>query len=108
MTEGLGGSLQIEQFIYASPHDDKSWEMFDEMIGTAEEFYQTLGIPYRVVNIVSGASLADPKRLKHRMTVCWGVLCCYFIMVLQNWNNKLDSSNFFYIGNVETQRRTFL
>uniref|UniRef100_A0A8C2XDM5 serine--tRNA ligase n=1 Tax=Cyclopterus lumpus TaxID=8103 RepID=A0A8C2XDM5_CYCLU len=46
---------KIEQFIYASPHDGKSWEMFDEMIGTAEEFYQTLGIPYRIVNIVSGA-----------------------------------------------------
>ena len=46
--------VQIEQFIYASPHDDKSWETFDEMIGTAEEFYQSLGIPYRIVNIVSG------------------------------------------------------
>ncbi|XP_060930309.1 serine--tRNA ligase, cytoplasmic [Limanda limanda] len=46
---------KIEQFVYASPHDNKSWEMFDEMIGTAEEFYQTLGIPYRIVNIVSGA-----------------------------------------------------
>lgn len=45
---------QIEQFVYASPHDNKSWEMFDEMIGTAEEFYQSLGIPYRIVNIVSG------------------------------------------------------
>lgn len=30
--------------------------MFDEMIGTAEEFYQSLGIPYRIVNIVSGRS----------------------------------------------------
>lgn len=40
--------------MYASPHDGKSWEMFDEMIGTAEEFYQSLGIPYRIVNIVSG------------------------------------------------------
>ncbi|AWP09226.1 Serine--tRNA ligase cytoplasmic [Scophthalmus maximus] len=46
---------KIEQFVYSSPHDGKSWEMFDEMIGTAEEFYQTLGIPYRIVNIVSGA-----------------------------------------------------
>ena len=26
----------------------------EEMIGNAEEFYQSLGIPYRVVNIVSG------------------------------------------------------
>ena len=37
-----------------SPHDDISWKMFDEMISNAESFYQQLGIPYRVVNIVSG------------------------------------------------------
>lgn len=56
---------QIEQFVYASPHDGKSWEMFDEMIGTAEEFYQSLGIPYRIVNIVSGITMLFkqlPKR----------------------------------------------
>lgn len=29
--------------------------MFDEMIGNAEDFYQSLGLPYRIVNIVSGA-----------------------------------------------------
>ncbi|XP_061830006.1 serine--tRNA ligase, cytoplasmic [Nerophis lumbriciformis] len=46
---------KIEQFVYASPHDNKSWEMFDEMIETAEDFYKSLGIPYRIVNIVSGA-----------------------------------------------------
>jgi seryl-tRNA synthetase len=28
--------------------------MFEEMIGNAEEFNQLLGIPYRIVNIVSG------------------------------------------------------
>lgn len=54
---------QIEQFVYASPHDGKSWEMFDEMIGTAEEFYKSLGIPYRIVNIVSG------RFLKHEQQV---------------------------------------
>lgn len=53
----LGPSLQIEQFVYSSPHDNKSWEMFEEMIGTAEEFYQSLGIPYHIVNIVSGTGL---------------------------------------------------
>lgn len=47
-------SAQIEQFVYASPHDNKSWEMFEEMIATAEDFYQSLGIPYHIVNIVSG------------------------------------------------------
>jgi Seryl-tRNA synthetase len=29
--------------------------MFESMISTSEEFYQSLGIPYRVVAIVSGA-----------------------------------------------------
>lgn len=46
---------KVEQFVLTSPHDNKSWEMMDEMIGNAEHFYQALGIPYRVVNIVSGA-----------------------------------------------------
>ncbi|NWQ72524.1 SYSC protein, partial [Neopipo cinnamomea] len=46
---------KIEQFVYSSPHDNKSWELFEEMISTAEEFYQSLGIPYHVVNIVSGS-----------------------------------------------------
>ncbi|KAJ1913922.1 Cytosolic seryl-tRNA synthetase [Mycoemilia scoparia] len=44
---------KIEQFVLTQP--EKSNEMFDEMIGAAEEFYQSLGIPYRVVAIVSGA-----------------------------------------------------
>lgn len=46
---------KVEQFVLTSPHDNKSWEMMDEMIGNAEKFCQSLGIPYRVVNIVSGA-----------------------------------------------------
>ncbi|XP_046741402.1 serine--tRNA ligase, cytoplasmic [Diprion similis] len=46
---------KVEQFCLTSPHDNKSWEMMDEMIENAESFYQELNIPYRVVNIVSGA-----------------------------------------------------
>lgn len=34
---------------------EKSWEAFDEMIGASEAFYQSLGLPYQVVAIVSGA-----------------------------------------------------
>ncbi|UJR36038.1 hypothetical protein I4U23_028775 [Adineta vaga] len=45
---------KIEQFCITSPDDNESWKMFDEMIGNAEEFNQKLGIPYRVINIVSG------------------------------------------------------
>ncbi|KAA8495425.1 Serine--tRNA ligase, cytoplasmic [Porphyridium purpureum] len=46
---------KLEQFVVCSPEGDESWTIMDEMLGNAEEFYQALGIPYRVVNIVSGA-----------------------------------------------------
>ncbi|RZC41580.1 serine--tRNA ligase, cytoplasmic, partial [Asbolus verrucosus] len=46
---------KVEQFVLTSPFDNKSWEMMDEMIANAEEFCQALEIPYRIVNIVSGA-----------------------------------------------------
>ncbi|KAJ3195505.1 Cytosolic seryl-tRNA synthetase [Irineochytrium annulatum] len=44
---------KVEQFVLTDP--EKSWEMHDEMLKAAEEFYQSLGFPYRVVNIVSKA-----------------------------------------------------
>lgn len=44
---------QVEQFVFTAP--EKSWEAFDDMIGVAEQFYRSLGLPYRVVAIVSGA-----------------------------------------------------
>ncbi|RDA89903.1 hypothetical protein CP533_3068 [Ophiocordyceps camponoti-saundersi (nom. inval.)] len=44
---------KIEQFLLTDPA--KSWEALDEMIATSEEFYQSLGLPYQVVAIVSGA-----------------------------------------------------
>lgn len=46
--------LQVEQFVLTSPHDNISWEMMTEMITNAEDFNKVLGIPYRIVNIVSG------------------------------------------------------
>ncbi|KAI4504182.1 hypothetical protein M0802_000653 [Mischocyttarus mexicanus] len=46
---------KVEQFCLTSPYDNKSWEMMEEMISNAEEFYKELEIPYRIVNIVSGA-----------------------------------------------------
>lgn len=44
---------KIEQFLITKPED--SWQAFDDMIGISEEFYQSLGLPYQVVAIVSGA-----------------------------------------------------
>ncbi|PKS05216.1 hypothetical protein jhhlp_008586 [Lomentospora prolificans] len=44
---------KVEQFQLTDP--EKSWEAFDEMMAVSEQFYQSLGLPYRVVSIVSGA-----------------------------------------------------
>lgn len=46
---------KLEQFVVTSPDDGKSYEMLDELIGNAEDFYKDLGLPYQVVNICSGA-----------------------------------------------------
>ncbi len=44
---------KVEQFVLASP--EQSWPMLDHMVAVSEEFYQQLGLPYRVICIVSGA-----------------------------------------------------
>jgi len=44
---------KVEQFVITSP--EESWKMHEEMINTSEEFFQSLGISYRVITIVSGA-----------------------------------------------------
>ncbi len=44
---------KVEQFVICAPED--SWKYHEEMIKVSEEFYQSLGLPYRVINIVSGA-----------------------------------------------------
>lgn len=44
---------KVEQFFVTNPED--SWNAMEQLIQTAEEFYQSLGIEYRIVNIVSGA-----------------------------------------------------
>ncbi|RHZ68369.1 hypothetical protein Glove_295g32 [Diversispora epigaea] len=44
---------KVEQFVITEP--GKSWEQFEEMVNISEQFYQSLGLPYRIVSIVSGA-----------------------------------------------------
>jgi len=41
------------QFCITDPAS--SWDMLDTMLGNSEAFYQSLGLPYQVVAIVSGA-----------------------------------------------------
>ncbi|KAL7670234.1 hypothetical protein ACOME3_005174 [Neoechinorhynchus agilis] len=45
-------SKKVEQFVITSPSD--SWPMFHRMIKHSEKFAQALGLPYGIVNIVSG------------------------------------------------------
>jgi len=44
---------KVEQFCITDP--SSSWEMFDQMIASSEAFYQSLGLPYQLISIVSGA-----------------------------------------------------
>lgn len=44
---------KVEQFVICDP--DESWQMQEEMIEAAEEFYKALNLPYQVISIVSGA-----------------------------------------------------
>lgn len=44
---------KVEQFVITTPEESEA--MHEEMIHLAEEFYQTLELPYRVVSIVAGA-----------------------------------------------------
>lgn len=43
---------KVEQFIYCMPED--SWQFHEELLANAEEIFQGLGLPYRVVNICTG------------------------------------------------------
>jgi len=43
---------KVEQFVFS--HPDESWEWHERLIRNAEELWQGLGIPYRIVNIASG------------------------------------------------------
>ncbi|NJE85699.1 serine--tRNA ligase [Thermococcus sp. CX2] len=43
---------KVEQFVYAKP--EESWEWHEKLIQNAEEIFQELEIPYRVVNICTG------------------------------------------------------
>jgi len=43
---------KVEQFVFCKPED--SWKEHDKLIMNAEELFQALNLPYRVVNVCSG------------------------------------------------------
>lgn len=53
---------KVEQFVFCKPED--SWKEHERLIANAEEFFQSLGVPYRVVNICSG-ELGAPAAKKY-------------------------------------------
>lgn len=46
---------KVEQFCVTSPEENLSYEMLEEMINNAENFYKSIGLTYQVISIVSGA-----------------------------------------------------
>lgn len=43
---------KIEQFVFCRP--EESWAIHEDLLANAEELFQSLGLPYRVVNICTG------------------------------------------------------
>jgi len=43
---------KVEQFIFSKPED--SWKLHEELIGNVEELFQSLELPYRVINLCGG------------------------------------------------------
>lgn len=44
--------FKVEQFVFCRP--EESWDYLEEIISNAEEIYNQLRIPYRIVNVCSG------------------------------------------------------
>lgn len=57
---------KVEQFVFCKP--EQSWKSFEELISNAEEIYQELGLPYRIVNIASG-EMNDNAAMKYDLEV---------------------------------------
>jgi seryl-tRNA synthetase len=43
---------KVEQFIFSLP--EESWTLHEELLRNVEEFWQSLGVPYRTVNVCTG------------------------------------------------------
>ncbi|CAM9424172.1 unnamed protein product, partial [Ectocarpus fasciculatus] len=60
---------KIEQFVICEGDLEKSQAMQERMSNIAEEFYKSLGFPYRVISIVSGA--LNNAAIKKLDLECW-------------------------------------
>lgn len=60
---------KIEQFIICEGDLEKSQQMQEDMAAISEEFYKSLGFPYRLISIVSGA--LNNAAIKKLDLECW-------------------------------------
>ena len=60
---------KVEQFVVCENNLESSAKAQDDMIQASEEFYQSLGFPYQVINIVSGA--LNNAAVKKLDLECW-------------------------------------
>ncbi|HLC98513.1 MAG TPA: serine--tRNA ligase [Candidatus Nanoarchaeia archaeon] len=65
---------KVEQFIFCRPED--SWKLHEELMKNAEEIFQKLGLPYRIVNICTG-DIGAVAAKKHDLEVWMPVQDCY-------------------------------
>jgi seryl-tRNA synthetase len=57
---------KIEQFVFCRPED--SWQWFEKLIANAEEIYQKLDLPYRIMSICSG-QINDNAAMKYDLEI---------------------------------------
>ena len=69
---------KVEQFIFSAP--EQSWELHEELIKNAEELFQSLKLPYRIVNICT-ADIGSVAAKKYDLEVWMPVQGCYREMV---------------------------
>lgn len=69
---------KVEQFIFSTP--EQSWELHEELIKNAEELFQSLKLPYRIVNICT-ADIGSVAAKKYDLEVWMPVQGCYREMV---------------------------
>src|SRR5207244_12407084 len=43
---------KVEMFLFSTPED--SWKLHEELLRNVEEFFQSLNIPHRIVNVCTG------------------------------------------------------
>ena len=65
---------KVEQFIFCRPED--SWKLHEELMKNAEEIFQKLGLPYRIVNICTG-DIGAVAAKKYDLEVWMPVQDCY-------------------------------